>query len=287
MAIGASRRTRKTINGVLIGLGIGVILVVILFPFYWMLITSLKDYDQIRSIRTPFMPNPLSFAGYASLLVTGKHPFVMWYVNSASVALIVTPITVIVSALAAYALIRLRFLGAGLLASVILIVYLVPGSLLFIPMYQVVKFFGLVGQIQALWLVYPTFSIPFATWLMMGYVQSLPEDLEEAAMIDGASRLQTLIQVVLPLMAPALLAVFLFTFTGVWNEYLYAFVMINRESQMTVPVGMTFMIINDIFQWPDLMAGAVLITVPVVILFIYTQRFMVEGLTAGGVKGEV
>jgi multiple sugar transport system permease protein len=163
----------------------------------------------------------------------------------------------------------------------------VPGSLLFIPMYQVVKFFGLIGQIQALWIVYPTFSIPFATWLLMGYVQSLPEDLEQAAMIDGASRLQTLVLVVLPLMAPALLAIFLFSFTGVWNEYLYAFVMISSASQMTVPVGMTFMILNDIFQWPDLMAGAVLITVPVIVLFIYTQRYMVEGLTAGGVKGEV
>jgi multiple sugar transport system permease protein len=282
-----SRNTRRIVDRALLGILIAVVLVLVLFPFYWMVITSLKDYDQIRSIRSPFFPSPLALDGYASLLVTGKHPFITWYLNSLSVALIVTPITVVVSALAAYALIRLRFVGAGALASVILIVYLVPGSLLFIPMYQVVKFFGLVGQIQALWIVYPTFSIPFATWLMMGYVQSLPEDLELAAMIDGASRLQALIRVVLPLMAPALLAVFLFTFTGVWNEYLYAFVLINRESQMTVPVGMTFMIINDIFQWPDLMAGAVLITVPVVALFIYTQRFMVEGLTAGGVKGEV
>lgn len=282
-----SRRTRKIVNVVLVGGLVTVALVLILFPFYWMLITSFKDYDQIRSIRTPFIPNPFNFQGYEDLLVNGKHPFIRWFMNSLSVAAVVTPLTVIISALAAYSLIRLRFIGAGLIASVILIVYLVPGSLLFIPMYQVVKFFGLVGQIQALWIVYPTFSIPFATWLLMGFVQSLPEDLEEAAMIDGASRFQALIRIVLPLMAPALLAVFLFTFTGVWNEYLYAFVLIASASQMTVPVGMTFMIINDIFQWPDLMAASVLITVPVVILFIYTQRYMVEGLTAGGVKGEV
>jgi len=282
-----SRRTRKILNKALTAVLVAGVLVLILFPFYWMLITSFKDYDQIRSIRTPFIPNPFNFQGYENLLINGKHPFLLWFKNSLSVAAVVTPLTVIVSALAAYALIRLRFLGAGIIASVILIVYLVPGSLLFIPMYQVVKFFGLVGQIQALWLVYPTFSIPFATWLLMGYVQSLPEDLEQAAMIDGASRLQALWHVVLPLMAPALLAIFLFTFTGVWNEYLYAFVMISSSSQMTVPVGMTFMIINDIFQWPDLMAASVLITVPVVILFIYTQRYMIEGLTAGGVKGEV
>src|SRR5512138_2677227 len=253
-----SRRTRRIVNGVLIGGLIAVALLLILFPFYWMLITSFKDYDQIRSIRTPFLPNPVNFQGYENLLINGKHPFIRWFLNSLSVAAVVTPITVIVSALAAYALIRLRFIGAGVLASVILIVYLIPGSLLFIPMYQVVKFFGMVGQIQALWIVYPTFSIPFATWLMMGYVQSLPEDLEQAALIDGASRLQALIRVVLPLMAPALLAIFLFTFTGVWNEYLYAFVMISSDSQATVPVGMTRMIINDIFQWPDLMAASVM-----------------------------
>lgn len=282
-----NRRTQKTLTAIGLGVIIVVALVLVLFPFYWMLITSLKDYDQIRSVRTPFIPNPFSTQGYDNLLFGGKHKFPLWYINSLSVAAVVTPITVIVSALAAYALIRLRFIGAGILASVILIVYLVPGSLLFIPMYQVVKFFGLIGQIQALWIVYPTFSIPFATWLLMGYVQSLPEDLELAAMIDGASRLQALVYVVLPLMAPALLAIFLFSFTGVWNEYLYAFVMISSASQMTVPVGMTFMILNDIFQWPDLMAGAVMITVPVVILFVYTQRYMVEGLTAGGVKGEV
>jgi multiple sugar transport system permease protein len=282
-----SRGTQRILNGVFFGGLVAVALLLILFPFYWMLITSFKDYDQIRSIRTPFIPNPFNFQGYENLLINGKHPFLLWFTNSLTVAAVVTPLTVIISALAAYALIRLRFIGAGIIASVILIVYLVPGSLLFIPMYQVVKFFGLVGQMQALWIVYPTFSIPFATWLLMGYVQSLPEDLEQAAMIDGASRLQALIRIVLPLMAPALLAIFLFTFTGVWNEYLYAFVLLSSASQMTVPVGMTFMIINDIFQWPDLMAASVLITVPVVILFIYTQRYMVEGLTAGGVKGEV
>jgi multiple sugar transport system permease protein len=281
-----SRTTRKTLNATLLGVALALALLVILFPFYWMLITSFKDYDQIRSIRTPFFPNPIDFKGYANLLINGKHQYITWYLNSLSVAAVVTPITVFVSALAAYALVRLRFIGAGILASVILIVYLVPSSLLFIPMYQVVKFFGLVGKIQSLWIVYPTFSIPFATWLLMGYVQSLPEDLELAAMIDGASRFQAMIFVTLPLMAPALLAVFLYSFTGCWNEYLYSFVLISNASQMTVPVGMTFMIQNDVFQWPDLMAGAVLITVPVVFLFTYTQRYMVEGLTAGGVKGE-
>ena len=134
-------------------------------------------------------------------------------------------------------------------------------------------------------MVYPTFSIPFATWLLMGFVQALPGEIEEAAMIDGASRLRILWHIIVPLMTPALLAVFLFTFTGVWNEYFFAFVLLSSEANLTLPIGLTFMVLNDIFQWPDMMAAALLITLPVVVPFIYTQRYMVEGLAGGAVKG--
>lgn len=264
-------------------LALALVLLVVLFPFYWMIITSFKTYEQIRSLMTPFIPNPLVTDAYSRLFF--EREFGLWYKNSLIVSLVVTPLTVAVSTLAAYALVRLRFIGAALLATVILITYLVPGSLLVIPLYQVIKNLGLINNLAALWVVYPTFSIPFATWLLMGYVQSLPNEIDEAAMIDGANRFQTLWYVVLPLMAPALLAVFLFTFTGVWNEYFFAFVLLSSQSNMTLPIGMTFMVLNDIFQWPDMMAAAVLITLPVVIPFIYTQRYMVEGLAAGGVKG--
>lgn len=264
-------------------LALALVLLVVLFPFYWMIITSFKTYEQIRSLTTPFIPNPLVTDAYGRLFF--EREFGLWYKNSLIVSLVVTPLTVAVSTLAAYALVRLRFIGAAVLATVILITYLIPGSLLVIPLYQVVKNLGLINNLAALWVVYPTFSIPFATWLLMGYVQSLPNEIDEAAMIDGANRFQTLWYVVLPLMAPALLAIFLFTFTGVWNEYFFAFVLLSSASNMTLPVGMTFMVLNDIFQWPDMMAAAVLITLPVVIPFIYTQRYMVEGLAAGGVKG--
>jgi multiple sugar transport system permease protein len=262
---------------------IGLVLVVILFPFYWMVITSFKSYEQIRSINTPFIPNPFLLDAYYRLFF--ERDFGTWYRNSLVVSAVVTPVTVAVSTLAAYALVRMRFIGAAFLATVILITYLIPGSLLVIPLYQVIRNLGLINNLAALWVTYPTFSIPFATWLLMGYVQSLPPEIDEAAMIDGANRFQTLWYVNLPLMAPALLAVFLFTFTGVWNEYFFAFVLLSSQGNMTLPVGMTFMILNDIFQWPDMMAAAVMITVPVVIPFIYTQRYMVEGLASGGVKG--
>jgi multiple sugar transport system permease protein len=278
---GMAGRTR--FGRVALWAALGVVLVAVLFPFYWMVITSFKDYEQIRSINTPFIPNPFKLDAYYRLFY--ERDFGTWYRNSLLVAAVVTPLTVAVSTLAAYALVRLRFIGAALLASVILITYLIPGSLLVIPLYQVIQSLGLINNLAALWVVYPTFAIPFATWLLMGYVQSLPPEIDEAAMIDGANRVQTLWYVILPLMAPALLAVFLFTFTGVWNEYFFAFVLLSSQSNMTLPIGMTFMILNDIFQWPDMMAAAVLITLPVVIPFIYTQRYMVEGLAAGGVKG--
>lgn len=268
---------------ILLWIVIVLVLLIVLFPFYWMAITSLKSYEQIRSLVTPFIPNPANIDAYVRLFT--ERDFGLWYWNSLVVAAVVTPLTVAVSTLAAYALVRLRFAGAGFWATVILITYLIPGSLLVIPLYQIIRNLGLINTLASLWVVYPTFSIPFATWLLMGYVQSLPVEIDEAALIDGANRLQTLWYVILPMMAPALLAVFLFTFTGVWNEYFFAFVLLSSQSNLTLPVGMTFMVLNDIFQWPDMMAAAVLITVPVVIPFIYTQRYMVEGLAAGSVKG--
>jgi multiple sugar transport system permease protein len=284
VADSASRMAGSTRLGrIALWVTLALVLVVILFPFYWMIITSFKTYEQIRSLNTPFIPNPFDTSAYYRLFF--EKDFGLWYRNSLIVAVVVTPLTVAVSTLAAYALVRLKFIGAATLATVILVTYLIPGSLLVIPLYQVIKNLGLINNLASLWVVYPTFSIPFATWLLMGYVQSLPSEIDEAALIDGASRLQTLWYVVLPMMAPALLAVFLFTFTGVWNEYFFAFVLLSSQSNMTLPIGMTFMVLNDIFQWPDMMAAAVLITLPVVIPFVYTQRYMVEGLAAGGVKG--
>ena len=276
---GGNRRLGK----IALWVTLAIVLLVVLFPFYWMVITSMKTYEQIRSLATPFIPNPVDLSAYYRLFF--ERDFGTWYRNSLLVAIVVTPLTVAVATLAAYALVRFQFIGAAFLATLILITYLIPGSLLVIPLYQVVRELGLINNLAALFVVYPTFSIPFATWLLMGYVQSLPHEIDEAAMIDGANRFQTLWYIALPLMAPALLAVFLFTFTGVWNEYFFAFVLLSSESNMTLPIGMTFMVLNDIFQWPDMMAAAVMITLPVIIPFVYTQRYMVEGLAAGGVKG--
>jgi multiple sugar transport system permease protein len=196
-----------------------------------------------------------------------------------------TVISVALASLGAYALSRLKFLGAGALTTFLLITYLLPGTLLFIPLYQTLTTLGLVNSYGALITTYPTFLLPFATWVMIGYFRSIPVELEEAAMIDGASRLYTFWRITLPLAAPALLSVTLFAFTNAWNEFLFAFVFITSESLRTLPIGLQSMVVGDILPWGELMAASLLTAVPVVILYTYAQRFLVEGLTVGAMKG--
>ena len=166
-----------------------------------------------------------------------------------------------------------------------LLTYLVPSALLFIPLYQILSKLHLINTLGSLIITYPTFALPFATWLLMGYFRGIPEELENAAMIDGATRFQAFRRITLPLATPALLAVALFTFTNSFNEFLLAFVFITKQSLQTLPVGLQSMIFGDIYPYGQLMAGALLMAIPVVIIYSYGQKFLVEGLTAGSVKG--
>ena len=258
-------------------------LVFVLFPFYWILIVSLKSTEQISQRRSIFWPEPFTLQQYDHLLRgTG---FLGWLGNSVFVAVASTAISVALASLAAYALTRLKFLGAGLLTTLLLITYLLPGTLLFIPLYQTLTSLGIINTYASLILTYPTFLLPFATWVMMGYFRSIPVELEEAAMIDGASRFYIFLRITLPLAAPALLSVTLFAFTNAWNEFLFAFVFITSESLRTLPIGLQSMVVGDILPWGRLMAASLLTAVPVAILYVYAQRFLVEGLTVGSVKG--
>ncbi len=259
------------------------ILLFVLFPFYWVITVSFKTTPQISQRISIFWPDPWTVEQYTSLLQ--NTPFLTWFRNTVIVALASTVISVILAALAAYALSRLKFRGAGTLTTFLLITYLLPGTMLFIPLYQTLTDLGLINTYGALIVTYPTFLLPFATWVMMGYFRSIPIDLEEAALIDGASRLRAFWKITLPLAAPALLSVTLFAFTNAWNEFLFAFVFINSESLRTLPVGLQSMIVGDILPWGQLMAASLLMAIPVVILYIYAQRYLVDGLTIGGVKG--
>ncbi len=271
-----------------IGIGIRIlillpIMVFVLFPFYWVLITSFKTTTQISQRQSIFWPDPPTINQYQELIFGS--PFLMWLGNSLLVAALATIISVAIAALAAYALTRLKFLGAGLLTTAILITYLLPGTLIFIPLYQTLSDLGLINSYGALLTTYPTFLVPFATWVLIGYFRSIPVELEEAAMIDGASRLYAFVRITLPLAAPALLSVALFAFTNAWNEFLFAFVFITSESLRTLPIGLQSMVVGDILPWGELMAASLLTAIPVAILYMYAQRFLVGGLTVGAVKG--
>jgi len=262
---------------------LGLLLLLVLFPFYWMTVTSFKTEDQMRSLVSMFWPSPFVIENYTQLLT--KTDFAIWYRNSAFVAVSSTLVATAIGTIGAYALARLRFLGRAFLSSATLITYLVPPSILFIPLYAQIRTIGLADSLAGLIAAYPSFTVPFVTWLLMGYFGSIPEELEEAAMIDGATRFGAFRRIILPLAAPGVLAAGLFAFTQAWNEFLYALVFISDVKQRTLPVGLSTFITGDVYGWGYLMAGAVLTTLPVILVYTYLQRYMVEGLTAGSVKG--
>jgi len=259
------------------------LLLIVIFPFYWMTITSFKGEDQMRSLTSMFWPSPVVVENYQQLL--RKTEFTTWYGNSIIVAVSSTLLATAIGTIGAYALARLRFLGRAFMASAVLITYLVPPSILFIPLYAQIRNLGLADSLAGLIVAYPSFTVPFVTWLLMGYFESIPEELEEAAMIDGATRFGAFRRVVLPLAAPGLLAAALYAFTQAWNEFLYALVFITNVKLRTLPVGLSSFITGDVYGWGYLMAGAVLTTLPVIAAYVYLQKYMVEGLTAGSVKG--
>ncbi len=258
-------------------------LIFVLFPFYWIVITSFKGDLQIQRYTSIFWPTPWTTDQYRALLF--NTPFMIWFRNTVIVAIASTVISVLVAALAAYALARLKFRGAGTLTTLLLITYLLPASLLFIPLYNILTQLGIINTYAALIVTYPTFLMPFATWVMLGYFRSIPPELEDAAMIDGASRLGAFWRITLPLAAPGLLSVTLFAFTNAWNEFLFAFVFITSDNLKTLPVGLQLLVFGDIYPWGQLMAASLLMAIPVVCVYIFAQRFLVEGLTAGSIKG--
>jgi multiple sugar transport system permease protein len=282
-----AHRLRRT-YGWLGGFGAMLVLILLLafelVPFYWVVITAFKTTQQWTSFESVFWPNPWTLEQFDALL-GGRRAFGLWYRNTAIVALVTTFVSVMVASLGAYGLTRLRWRGSNIFASSVLIAYLMPPVLMFIPIYQIFSVLGLTNRLEGLMVAYPTFGLPFALWLMMGYYASIPKEMEEAALIDGCNHFQAWYKVVLPLAAPALLAAALFSITQSWKEFIFAFVFLSKERLFTLSVGLAQMIIGDILPWGELMAASLLMAIPVVIIYILGQRFMVAGLTAGAVKG--
>lgn len=257
-------------------------LLFVLFPVYWMVITSLKLPREI--FRVPSLwPQVFTGANYR-ILIEDKE-FLVAIRNSFIVASSVTLISLVVASLAAYSMVRFRYRFKGLIGRLILFAYLTPTSLLFIPLSILIARLQLGNTLHGLIFVYLTFSLPVSTWMLQAYFAAVPRELEEQGMIDGLSRLGALFRIVLPLSAPGLAAVAIFTFTGAWNELLLALVLITSESRRTAPLALNYLITSDVLPWGPLMAGAVLSSVPLMILYFVAQRFIVQGITAGSVKG--
>jgi len=258
-------------------------LFVLLFPFYWMGITSFKPDNELLSREgNPFWVIHPTLAHFHKLLFETAYPEWLW--NTVVVSVVATFFSLAASVLAAYAIERLRFQGAKQVGLSIFLAYLVPPSILFIPLAAIVTQLGLFDTRWALILTYPTFLIPFCTWLLMGYFRSIPYELEECALIDGATRWQILTKIVLPLAVPGLISAGIFAFTLSWNEFIYALTFISSSESKTVPVGVvTELVEGDVYHWGPLMAGALLGSLPVAFVYSFFVEHYVSGLT-GSVK---
>jgi multiple sugar transport system permease protein len=278
-SLAGTRRLLKWVgNGLLV-----VMLVWTLVPFYWMIVTSLKKDREIYGFEATLVPRQPTLANYTRLFATT--PFVKYLRNSTIIALGTTLATLVLACLGAYALARLRFPGRALIARGLVVTYLVPPALLFIPLFAVMARLSLIDTHHGLILAYLSFSVPFCTWLLMGYFRSVPLELEEAALVDGCTRLGSLVRVILPMSLPALAVVAFFSFTQSWNEFLYANVFVNSIEVRTITIGLTLFVVEDVFFWGPMMGAAFLSALPPLVLYLIFQRWVVKGLTLGGVKG--
>ena len=261
-----------------------ILVVILLFPFYWMALTAIKPDEQLIDMNTynPFWVVHLTLKHIEKLLFETQYPRWLW--NTMYVATAATFLSIVASVLAAYALVRLRFKGAQTVGGLIFLAYLVPPSILFIPLASVIQAYGLFDSPLALILVYPTLLIPFSTWLLMGYFKTIPYELEECALIDGASRWQILVKIILPLAVPGLISAFIFSFTLCWNEFIYALTFLQSTQNKTVPVAIVNEFVDgDIYKWGSLMAGALVGSLPLVILYAFFVEHYVSAMT-GAVK---
>ena len=253
-----------------------------LIPIYWIIATSIKP-DLLIYREPSIIPTQVTMSHYVKTLTAT--PFLTYMKNSFFVAGTVTVIAMLCGTLSAYAITRLQFRGRTWIARAIIVTYLVPAALLFIPMFQVVHQLGLMDNTLGLIVTYLTFTVPFATWMVSGYFKSIPMELEEAALVDGCNRLQALFKIIFPVLLPAMAVVALFSFTNSWNEFLYALIFINRDSQKTLTIGLIGLVRGDTFPWGPMMASSLMGALPPIIVYVISQRWVVSGLAAGSVKG--
>ncbi|MFZ1058664.1 MAG: carbohydrate ABC transporter permease [Candidatus Rokuibacteriota bacterium] len=264
---------------------IALFMVFFLFPPYWMALTSFKTNQEIESLKgIPFLIQQGATLKHYQDLFT-KTDFLVYFKNTAVITVLVTILSLVISVLAAYSLSRLGFIGAGILGTGVFLTYLVPDTLLFIPFFKIIGWLGLLNSKWSLLLVFPTAIVPFCTWILIGYFASIPRELDEAALVDGANHLQMLLWIFLPVAVPGLVAATMFAFTISWAGFLYpmAFIFSNEEQLLTVGT-VTTLIKGDVYHWGGLMAGALLACLPPVLLYAFLMDYYISGLTSGSTK---
>jgi multiple sugar transport system permease protein len=278
---GPARRSGPGRRIVLVG-GLAVFAIWTIVPIAWIVETSLKPNKDLYG-EPAIVPKTVTFEHYVELFADTD--FLTYFGNSLLVSVGTTALSMIIGVLAAYAVTRLRFRGRRLMGNVTIVTYLIPPALLFIPLFQVAAQFRLTNSTLGLIPIYLIFSVPFCTWLSIAHLQAIPIELEEASLVDGCTRLQSLVRIVVPLLLPALAVIALYAFTQAWNEFLYALILISTGSRKTLPVGLADFVVGDVYNWGPLMAGSVIASLVPVLIYIAAQRWVVSGLTAGATKG--
>ena len=276
------RRSRRSVLG-RIGFGLAAALATVYtaFPFYWLVVSSFTSSSHLFS--GSIWPKAWSAAGYTGLFSTT--PIVGYFVNSLIVAISVTVLTVVVSVLGSYSLAFLNYPFRDTFGRLILFTYMFPAVIIVIPSYDIISRLGLINNLGGVILIELILSVPFCVWMLRSFFLQIPKELEEAAMIDGASRLRALFRVLVPVARPGIIAVSVFAFIFSWNEYLFPLVLINQDADKTLPLAIAGFMGSLTINWPSLLASGVVATVPILILFIFLQRYLVAGLTSGAVKG--
>ena len=257
-----------------------------LLPPYYMVVTAIKsDAEMARMATNPWIiADGITFDQFKILF--SQTDFLIYFKNTAIVTVCVVVITMVISVLAAFSLGRMRFWGSSILATGIFLTYLVPDTLLFIPMFQIVKAIGLLNSYWGMVLVYPTLTVPFCTWIMIGYFQSIPKELDEAALIDGAGHLQMLWKIFIPVALPGIIAATIFAFTVSWAAFVYPMAFLYSADQQVLTVGtVTTLIRGDVYAWGMLMAGALVAAAPPLVIYAFLMDYYIAGLTAGATKG--
>ena len=251
-------------------------------PLFWMVTTALKTNKDLYEDFS-YLPSRPTIQHFVRVIQREDLLRNIW--NSFAVASTTTAVTVVVSAMAAFSIVRYRYLGREGIGRFILFKYVLPTAMLFVSLYAIVVALGLGNTLKSLMLTYLSFTVPFCTWMLMGYFRSIPAELEEHAMVDGCTKIGALFRILLPLSAPGLVASAIFSFTLAWNEFLLALVFTSDHTTMTVPIKLSMMVVGDQYIWGQLMAGAILASIPIAVLYFIGQRFVVKGLAAGAVKG--